>query len=62
MEERNLPAELRNNSNPLWLDIKKFSANKFHLAILLVLIGLLGVIIPVIPGILFFLFAIDSYF
>ena len=47
--------------NGLWEDIKKFSSNKYSLALILVLIGLLGIVIPIIPGILFFLFAIALF-
>jgi len=61
MEKRNLPTQFSHKTNPLWEDIKKFSGNKFSLAVILVLIGLLGVIIPIIPGILFFLFAIALF-
>jgi len=61
MEKNNLPTPFNQKTNPLWEDIKKFSGNKFNLAIVLVLIGLLGVFIPIIPGILFFLFAIALF-
>ena len=61
MEKKNLPTPYTQKSIPLWEDIKKFSSNKYSLALILVLIGLLGIVIPIIPGILFFLFAIALF-
>jgi hypothetical protein len=57
MDNRNLPTPVHKDGNPLWQDIKKFSGNKYNLALIFIMIGLLGIVIPIIPGLLFFLFA-----
>ena len=61
MTDNNLPKPYNNNRQPLWLDIKKFSGNKYGLALILLLLALLGIFIPVFPGILFFLLAVALF-
>ena len=40
-----------NQSNPLWVDILKFSKDKKKMAVGFILLGCLGLVLPVIPGI-----------
>ena len=61
MEKKNLPVQTNKRSNPLWEEIKRFSKQKYSLAIILVLVGVLGIIIPVIPGLLLILLAVALF-
>ena len=42
----------KQTKKPLWREIKRFSAQKIWLAVLLLILGLLGLVLPVVPGIL----------